>query len=351
MTDAARTTLRDVAARAGVSVTTVSRVLAENYPVAAATRRRVLHAIEELDFVANTHARALRGQGTPTVAFVLRDVRGTGFAAAAQGAEEEATRQGRLCLICTTGGDLDRELAVIRQMREQRTSAVVLIGSVREADRYRDRMAEVARALNAIGSRLVFCGRPCPDPDLPVTVVDYDNEGGAYAATEHLLANGHTRVAFIGCDPKCSSGSGRFGGFHRAMAEYGVTPDPGLIRPGDGEHASAYRATTELLASKAQFTAVFAGSDMAASGVLAALTDAGLSVPGDVSLIGFDDVELATNLRPQLTTVHVPYEELGRVAVRLALESQQPGDAGEQHVLLDTHIVVRDSVVRLGSQG
>jgi LacI family transcriptional regulator, galactose operon repressor len=346
MTDAARTTLRDVAARAGVSATTVSRVLAENYPVAEATRRRVLRAIEELDFVANTHARALRGQGTPSLAFVLRDVRCPEYAAAAQGAQEEAARHGRLCLICTTGGDPARELAVIRQMREHGASAVILIGGVHKDDPYRDRMVEAARALDAVGSRLVFCGRPRLEEALPLTVVDYDNEGGAYRATNHLLANGHRRIAIVGGDPLCSVGAGRFDGFFRALADGGVPPDPALVRTGVGTYACGYRGTTELLESGHGFSAVFAITDTAAFGVLAALTDAGLRVPEDVSVVGYDNLEFSPTVRPGLTTVHVPHEELGRVAVRLALRSGPRGERTPRHVVFDTHVVVRDSVAR-----
>src|SRR5438094_210698 len=136
---ARRATLRDVAEHAGVSVATVSRVLAGNYPVAVSTRQRVLRAARDLQYVANTHARALAGVVTQTVAFVLNDVRGQSFAYAAQGVEEEAARRGRLCLVCTTQGDPERELAVVRLMREQGAAAVILIGGVVDDEEYRSR--------------------------------------------------------------------------------------------------------------------------------------------------------------------------------------------------------------------
>lgn len=177
------TTLRDVAVRAGVSIATVSRVLAGNYPVAAKTRERVRRAVDELDYVVNTHARALAGVRTETIAFVLNDVRGPSFSAAAYGVEREATLRGRLCLICTTDGDQDRELAFLGLMREQRASAVILIGGVRDDAQYRARYTDIAHGLHSAGSRLVLCGRPALGPDVPATTVEYDNEGRWWGTT------------------------------------------------------------------------------------------------------------------------------------------------------------------------
>src|SRR5258706_8140069 len=136
-------TLDDVAARANVSPATASRVLAGNYPVAPATRQRVLRAVRELNYVANTHARALAGVKTETVAFVLNDVRSPAFAEAAYGVEQEAARGGRLCLLGCTHGDPDRELAFVRLMREQRAAAVILIGGVVHTHQDPARMAEI----------------------------------------------------------------------------------------------------------------------------------------------------------------------------------------------------------------
>jgi LacI family transcriptional regulator len=338
-------TLKDVAERAGVSMATVSRVLADNYPVAQRTRQRVLRAIRELDYVANTHARALRGRGTPTVAFVLNDVRGASFAQVAHGVEEEAARRGRICLICTTQGDADRELAVVRTMREQGAGAVILIGGVVDDAAYREQMTAIAHSLDASGSRLVLCGRPPLGPGVPATCVEYDNEGGAYAAVSRLLSQGHRRIVFLGSDPKGSTtAAGRLAGYRRALADFDAPADDDLVQQCQFSRAEAYERLRERLRVRRDFTAVFACTDTVAAGALAALTDSGLSVPGDVSLVGYDDVDPATDLRPQLTTVHVPYAELGRTAVRLALGLREGEvSSAAQHAMLGTHVVVRDS--------
>ncbi|NDZ98297.1 LacI family transcriptional regulator, partial [Streptomyces sp. SID10116] len=160
-----RVTIREVAARAGVSVATVSRVLAGNYPTSTASRAKVLRAVKDLDYVANAHARALAGAGRKTIAVLMFDVVGAFYAQVAQGVEMEAAQRGRLTLVASTGSDPARELALVQMMREQAAEAVMLVGGVVQDDEYRQRMARYAEALAAAGSRLVLCGRPAPTPD------------------------------------------------------------------------------------------------------------------------------------------------------------------------------------------
>jgi LacI family transcriptional regulator len=133
-------------------------------------------------------------------------------------------------------------------------------------------------------------------------------------------------------------------GYRRALADYDAPAEEGLVQRADFNRADAYERLRGRIRQGVDFTAVFAVTDIAAAGALAALTDSGLAVPDDVSLVGYDDVDPATDLRPQLTTVHVPYEELGRTAVRLALGLREgESSSAEQHALLGTHVVIRDS--------
>jgi LacI family transcriptional regulator len=341
--DSGQSTIKDVAAMAGVSPTTVSRVLAGDYPVATATRTRVMRAIRELDYVVNAHARALSGTTPKSVAFVLNDITGPSFAHVAKGVELQASAEGRLCLVCTTHGDPDRELAVVEMMRGQNADAVILVGGGMQTDTYLERMTHFAHALDKAGSRLVLCGRPPLGPEIPTTVVEYDNEGGAYAITSHLLSAGHRKIVFLGLvDPLFTTSAERVSGFVRAHQAYGITPDPADIVAGDFSREFGYEGTRRLIARGAEFTAIFAATDMVAAGAMQALREAGLDIPGDVSIAGYDDIPLATDLHPPLTTVHVPHEEMGRTAVRLALHRKEYG--GGQHVVLGTHVVVRGSV-------
>ncbi|MEY9834846.1 LacI family DNA-binding transcriptional regulator [Streptacidiphilus sp. EB103A] len=337
-----RHTIRDVAARAGVSVATVSRVLAGNYPVAADTRARVVKAVQEMDYVVNAHARSLAGVGVETVAILIDNITGPSFAHIAEGVELEAAARGRLSLVCTTHGNPERELALVDLLRQQQAAAVILVGGAHDLDEYQVRMARFARSLDAAGSRLVLCGRPPLRADTAATVVDYDNEGGAFAMTSHLLSAGHRRILALPGEEGLTTAVGRLAGYRRALAAHGVAEDPELVAWGPYTRRFGQRAIEEMLARGVEFTAVFAGTDIVASGVLEALREAGIDVPGDVSLAGYDDIPLAADLFPKLTTVHVPYEEMGRTAVRLALDRRDR--EVEDRAVLGTHIVVRRSV-------
>ncbi|QFY13751.1 LacI family DNA-binding transcriptional regulator [Nonomuraea phyllanthi] len=334
-------TIRDVAKRAGVSVATVSRVLTGSHPSAPATRSKVMRAVRELDYVANAHARGLAGVRPKSVAIVVNSVVSPHYAHVAQGVQDQAVREGRLCIVGTTGGDPERELATVQLMREEHAEAVILVGNIVADDAYRERMAGYARALALAGSQLVLCGRPPLGPDVPAIVVEYDNTGGAHAITSHLLSAGHRRILFLGRRDGYTTPESRIAGYRQALAAHRVPHDPALEIEGAMERDEGYRMMRERLADGPRdFTAVFAVNDQIAAGARQALREQGLRVPRDVSLAGFDDLAPAADIG--LTTVHVPHEELGRTAVRLALESATPGTA--RHLTLGTHIVVRDSV-------
>ncbi|WP_433891420.1 LacI family DNA-binding transcriptional regulator [Streptomyces sp. CA-111067] len=351
---ARRTTIRDVADRAGVSVATVSRVLAGNYPTSAAARAKVLRAVKDLDYVIDGRARALAGTGPKTVAVVVMSVDSPFYGAVAQGVEQEAAAQGRLCMVCTYGGDVARELALIQMMREQRAEIVILVGGAVEDESYRARLAEYAHGLAAAGSRLVLCGRPAPSPDMPVLVVEYDNEAGAYAIVSHLLSAGHRRIQYLGMIPGHSTVEPRVRGYRRALADHGLGPEQVRIAGAGLGRPNGYAAMRELLAGcggRPDFTAVFAGDDESAAGAMAALREYGLRTPEDVSVVGYNNDDIAQDLSAPLTTVNIPSYELGRSAVRLALaEGGAARGSGQVRHVLGTHIVLRESVRRVGGR-
>ncbi|SDC97351.1 LacI family DNA-binding transcriptional regulator [Glycomyces harbinensis] len=336
------TTIREVAELAGVSVATVSRILSGTYPAAPATRAKVMRAVEELDYVANHHARALQGTTRGSIAIIVNSVISPHYAHVAQGVQTQAAEDNRLCQIGTTGGEAERELAMVQFMREQHPEAVILVGNVAADEEYRARMSRYAHALAAIGSRLVLCGRPPLGPDVPAIVVEYDNTGGAFAATSHLLSGGHKRILFLGRRTGYTTADARIDGYRKALAAHGVEHDPHLEVDGTFERFEGYRMMKERLASGApDFTAVFAANDQIAAGARQALVETGLRIPEDVSMVGFDDLPPAMDI--DLTTVSLPHEELGRIAVRLALQHARMGGA-PPHTVLGTHLVIRGSV-------
>ena len=339
-------TIRDVATRAGVSVATVSRVITGNYPVAAPTRTRVLRAVRELDYVVNAHARALAGNRSKIIAVLLSDITSPFYNRVAYGVEQQATAEGRLCMVCSTQGDPEREVQLVEMLREQNVDAVVLVGGVIDSPEYRERMARLAKLLDGAGSRLVLCGRPSPGPDLPVTVVEYENSDGAFDATSHLVSKGHRRIVFLGGTEANTTTQARLDGYKRALEAHGLpSDDPRLILTGGAVRQYGYEKIKARLAEgEPDFTAILAWDDMVAAGALVALREAGVDVPGRISVVGYNDEQIAQDIVPALTTVAIPHTELGRTAVRLALHRNDISSAPAQHVMLGTHIIVRDSV-------
>jgi len=301
-------------------------------------------AVESLRYVVNVHAKALAGNVDGPVALVIDNILGASLAHIAAGVEQEASLHGRLSLVCATHGDRAREDDLVRLMLQQRAAAVVLVGGAVEDDAYHARITEYAKALDAVGSRLVLCGRPMPPPGVPATVVDYDSRGGAFHAVSHLLMAGHRRILYLGGIPGFSAAEQRHAGYLEALRAHAVPYAEELDRPGDFNRPSGYLRTQQAIASGPDFTAIFASADMVAVGAAAALHDAGLKVPDDVSLIGFDDIPLSAELTPALTTIRVPYEELGRTAVRLALQHHEGLQPSNERVIVSTQLVVRDTV-------
>ncbi|GAA2434463.1 LacI family DNA-binding transcriptional regulator [Streptomyces macrosporus] len=353
-------TLADVAARAGVSAATVSRVLSGNYPVAGATRSRVLRAVEELEYVVNGPASALAAATSDLVGVLVNDIADPffGIMASAVQSEMEPEKAGRkLAVVCNTGGSPERELTYLTLLQRQRAAAVVLTGSAVEDEKHTAALAARLRRMAEAGTRIVLCGRPpLPEdavagrgdaprsgkagrdagkdetedgPAAPITVA-FDNRGGARRLTEHLLALGHRRIGYVAGPVERTTTRHRLEGHRAALADH----DPALLS--DAEHltvhgaydrSSGYDGALELLRRAPDLTAVLAANDTVALGVCAALRDQGLRIPEDVSVAGFDDLPFSADAAPALTTVRIPLHEAGARAGRLALgrESAPPG--------------------------
>jgi LacI family transcriptional regulator len=180
-------------------------------------------------------------------------------------------------------------------------------------------------------------------PDFPAITVEYENVGGAHAATTHLLTAGHRKILMVAGPVGLTTSDQRVEGYRTAFAAYGQPIDPALIDHGPWGRDGGYQRMRALLKSGPEFTAIFAGNDGVAAGAMAALREVGRRVPEDVSIVGYDDVPSAADFNPPLTTVRVPQEELGRTAVKLATERSN-GASGRERVMLGTHVVVRGSV-------
>jgi LacI family transcriptional regulator len=329
--------ITDVARRAGVSTATVSRVLNRNYPVSDGVRQRVLEAVRDLGYVANAHARALLTSTSGTVGVILHDVSDPYFAEIVRGIQEVAAREDRLVVICNSLREPTREITYIEMLRAHRVDAIIMAGGHILDDEYLMALREQALQLRAQGSRLVLCGR---HPVRADAVVPHNTAGAARLA-RHLLDLGHRRIAHVTGPANLSTTQDRLDGYLGALASYAVEADPALLVTGDFTREGGYEAVERLLAAGIVFTAVFAANDLAAVGVLACLRGHGLRVPEDVSVAGFDDLPVARDVTPALTTVRVPMVEMGRESMRLALRDS---NAPYELVRLETDLVERRSV-------
>lgn len=325
--------IREVASAAAVSVTTVSRVLNDTGPVREDTRRRVLAAIARLGYTPHGAARSLITRQTRTIGVILPDIYGEFFSELIRGADLAARRSGYHLLVSGAHADLAETREVLRTLHG-RVDGLVLMASAVDARALDDSLPATMPIV------LLNDGRRAATH----SSIRIDNRGGARAMTRHLIGQGHRRIGFIEGPEGNDDAAERRMGYREALAAHGLTRDAGLELPGDFTEKAGHDAGRRFTALTPRPTAVFAANDAMAIGCLAGLRDAGLRVPEDVALAGFDDIPIARYMTPPLTTVHVAIEELGGGAIaRLVgeLERNRPGPA--RHELLPATLVVRGS--------
>lgn len=324
-------TLADVAARAQVSPATVSRVLNGNYPVAASTRERVLRAVDELDYVLNGPASALAAATSDLVGILVNDIADPFFGIMASAIQSEIGGPGgraggeRLAVVCNTGGSPERELTYLTLLQRQRAAAVVVTGGAVEDTAHVAAVDNKLRKLADAGTRVVLCGRP-PSPD--AIALTFDNRGGGRQLTEHLIGLGHRRLGYIAGPEERTTTRHRLEGHRDALAAHGIEDDPNRTVWGRYDRRAGYDATLELLRRDPSLTAVVAANDTVALGACAALREAGLRIPDDVSVAGFDDLPFSIDAVPALTTVHLPLSDAGTRAGRIAMGREEPPPGG-----------------------
>lgn len=331
---ASRTTIRDIAQLAGVSVATVSRVLNDRPDVSPGTRDAVQRHLREHNFSGNRSARALSAGRTGLVGVTMPLIRADYFAAILAGVLEAVYEQELRLVLCTTLHEHDREVSLLEQLTDGSTDGAIVI--------LPEESSEELAALQGGGYPFVVA-----DPRIPldegIPAVSAAHRAGAKAATDHLLALGHRRVGFITGPRGWAATEERIEGYHAALAAAGVLPSDELVAVGDFEAPSGYAAAGTLLDLPNPPTAIFASNDNMAVGALRAARERDLSVPDDLSLVGFDDAELASIVTPSLTTVRQPLAELGRTAVSLLMRLIDRQRFETLRVELGTRLVVRDS--------
>ena len=328
-------TLREVGRLAGVSAMTVSRVINGRAGVDAETQRKVEAAIEALDYVPNRIARGLLSQKTQTIGLIVPDVVNPFFGPVVRGAETTARRAGYRVLLCNSEGDLRLERAYIDDLVAHRVEGLLLAPA---NDETRHSIFPLLRGSFPV----VLLDRSLPDSDCDLVVSD--SVSGARRLTEHLIAVGHRGIAHLTDADDTSTGRDRLRGYREALAAAGIPARDELVFRTTVDQLGGYRAAQEVLALAPRPTAIFAVNNMTAIGAMKALRERGLSVPGEMALVCFDDVEHLAVLSPFLTVVDQPAETLGSLGAQLLLE-RIAGKAGSRsrRIVLQTDLIVRHS--------
>jgi LacI family transcriptional regulator len=331
-------TLAEVARRAEVSLATASRVLnGSTRGVTPELRARVLEAAEELRYVPNAHAQALARASTRMVGVIVHDVGDPYFAEISRGILRVATDAGRLVMICNTYRDTARELEYVATLRAHRVEALVLAGSGIDDQDFSKAMAAQLNAFATAGGRVALIGRHL----FPGDAVMPDNVGGGRDLARALLRLGHRRIGVITGPPQLTTTRDRLDGFRGALEEAGVELPGAHVLSSDFTREGGATAAAELLDRAPDLTAVFGMNDAVAIGVLRELRARGARVPDDVSVAGFDDMPVAADVTPALSTVRVPMAELGARAMSLALDDHRRGEP--RAIRVPAEVVLRDS--------
>lgn len=316
--------IREVAARSGVSISTVSRVISNGQHVSEETRQRVLAAVAELGYQPSRVARRMRGRPSQVLGLVIGDVQNPFFTSLARAAEDVASENGYAVFLCNSDEDVRKEKMYADLLVAEQVAGVVM-SPTNETGTTCTRLIESGIPLVTVDRRLL---------DVPVPWVLVNNEQAAYELTSHLLADGHRRIAGLFGPMTMTTGRERYLGYARALEAYGLPVLPELVRSGPPHEAEGRAFTRELMTGAEPPTALLAGTNLLAMGALLALHELKLRVPDDVGIASFDVVPAMPLLEPQITRVAMPTYEMGRVAVEILLRLIGGEEAPPPNVVL-----------------
>jgi LacI family transcriptional regulator len=328
-------TIKDVAARAGVSYTTVSHVVNKTKRVSDHVRNDVEAAIRELGYVPNTVARSLKQRATLTIGLLISNSTNPFFAELARGIEDACYQRGYSVILCNSDDDPEREQAYLRVLLEKRVDGLI-IGSTGENTTF-------AKQLQKLRVPLMIIDRPIAGVDS--NLVQVDHEQGGYLATQHLLELGHRDIGCIAGPSTAIVSLYRVAGYRRALADAGLPYREELVVESDFTCEGGYQSAARLLA-RSKLSAVFAGNDLMGIGILRRAREQRISVPEQLSVIGFDDIELCRYVYPALTTVGHSIRRQGELATATLIQSITTGSAHRQ-ITLEPSVFIRESTTRI----
>lgn len=327
-------TIKEVSQHAKVSPATVSRVLNGTVPVSDAVRKRVLDAVETLDYTPNAFARGLATNRSGGIGVTTNDIGSPYYAVMLRGVEAVLEKKGLHLMVSSGGARAASERSAVQFLRQRRSDAIIV-----QAEALAD--GELIEFAQESDVPVVIFGRRIPELDS--VCVDLDNEAGGLMATEYLLEQGHRTIGHVAGPLRFPDARQRLHGYRHALERAGIGFDERLVAEGDFREEGGRAAAHRLLERVPNIDALFVANDQMAAGAMRAARDLGLHVPDDLSLVGFDDVLLAQYLSPTLTTVRQPLFEMGRAAGEIAIALLEQRKV-EVKTRFEPELVVRDSV-------
>jgi LacI family transcriptional regulator len=337
-----RPTLKDIAERLGISVTTVSRILsgrAHQYRISEGTAEAVLKVAEELNFAPNQLARGLRLNKTQTIGLVIPDISNPFFASIARNVEIQARKKGYSVILCDSEESTELEIESLVLLQSRKVEGLV-VSPVGTADSH-------LKGYESANLPIVIVDRHFPDVSLPF--VASDNFGGALEGVSHLIENGHRNIACIQGLRDTMPNTERVRGYRAALLDHSIPVDESLIVGNSFGEENGYIETKLLLKKRKDVTAILALSNLISLGVLRGLAEEGSRVPDDISIVTFDEQPYSAYLATPMTTVGQNSAEMGRIAVKLLFSQiESPHQSRKEGILLPTTLIERESVKTLG---
>ncbi|MGC8611812.1 MAG: LacI family DNA-binding transcriptional regulator [Athalassotoga sp.] len=330
--------IKDVAKVAGVSISTVSRVLNESQNVSAELKQKVLDAVQNLGYRSNTIARALKGMPTKTLGLLIPTIENPFFPSMVRGVQDEAHRNGYSVFLCNTDGSRIIEETQFKLLLDKKVDGIILVAS-----KYTTRYLK-----NGMEFPIVMIDRYVNSPNFSYVTVDHTI--GIRLAIEHLYSLGHRKIAFLGSKLLSSGARERFQSYKRYIEEFKMKFDDSLIILGEYTYESGIKMVEELMKRKVKFDSILCGNDLIAFGVIEGLKKYGIKVPKDVSVVGYDDITFSSYHNPKLTTIRQPTYEVGQMATRIVIDMISGVDRRVKHIKIEPSLVIRETTRKRGSE-
>ncbi len=332
------TTMQDVADLAKVSKTTVSHVINGTRPVSEEKRQRVLSAMKELDYHPNILARGLRRNETTMIGLIVPNNANPFYAEVSKGVESVCFDKGFNVILCNSDRDIEKELRYTDLLTKKRVDGILFVGTWigENTDHIENTIQQ--------NIPIVVVDRFVPNLDIDLVVTN--NVLGGWLATSHLYGLGHKKIACIAGTPQFTPNAERIQGYEKALVEAKIPINPDLIIRSNFQFEGGYKAAQQLLSQENRPTAIFACNDLMAIGAMRAAIDLGYRIPEDLSIIGYDDVQMTKYTNPQLTTISQPMFEMGNRAAEMLIERIHELEIPKRKKILEPNLVVRGSTAK-----